>query len=207
MDNIIALLNDFRDFQKTGDSDDFEGFGDFLKSKYTNDKASFQTKEPTVNAAGTDAMVSYLLGGLIGYVEAWVKITYKDLPIGSLGDFGILKSVQVLQNPTKKDVVDRLVMERSTCIEAIKRLIKKGLIQEETDEEDHRMKRVKLTDYGQEIVATLDQKMTALSTLLVGILSEAEKQQIMPMLMKLNKFHNNLYRNKEGEEIKEIFGL
>ncbi|MEM6634121.1 MAG: MarR family winged helix-turn-helix transcriptional regulator, partial [Bacteroidota bacterium] len=190
----------------TGIPGDFHLFGEWLKQKYA-DSQEYLTEEEEINRIGVDVMTSYLIGGLTGYLETWLKLAYQDLPIVSLGDFGIIKAVEHHQNPTKKMIADSLIMERTTCMESIKRMVKEGLLTEETDSKDRRMKRVRLTPKGREMSMLLNKKMSALSTLLVGNLDELEKKSLIPILKKLNKFHEFLYREKSREEVKERYYL
>lgn len=206
MDEIIQLLEDYKAYREKGIPGDFGLFGEFLRQKYA-DAQEYLTDEEEVNEAGLDVMASYVLGGLTNYVEAWVKLTYQDLPLLSLGDFGIIKTVEFAKNPTKKMIADSVIMERSTCIESIKRLIDKGLLSEETDEKDRRMKRVRLTPYGEEIVQLLYERMRSLGKLLVGNLNEVEKKSLLPPLKKLLDFHEHLYRHKDRQKIKELYKL
>lgn len=206
MDSIIQLITDYKVFTEQLHSEDLLLFGEWLKQKYAP-PTNYTTDETEVNEAGLDVMASYLLGGLTSYVEAWVKLTYRDLPILSLGDFAIVKTVQYLQQPRKKDIMNQTIMERTTCMESIKRLIKIGVLKEYNDEKDKRVKRVLLTSMGEDMVAKLDQKMMNLSVLLMGDLSEIEKKSLLPLLQKLNNFHAELYQKKDSFDIKQQYGL
>lgn len=212
MEEIIALLRQFEAFRKVREEPDLSEFGRFLQKENSENHASadqseLRTDEKVVNDAGIDAMASYLLGGLSAYVEVWIKHTYQDLPIVSLGDFAIIKSVERLDHPSKKEIADRIIMESSTCIESIRRLVKKGLLQEVADEHDKRIKRVSLSEEGKLLSAELDRRMIALGSLLMGDLSSVEKKLMIPILKKLNVFHDQLYRNEEWDNINKRFGI
>lgn len=206
MDHIIQLLQDYQAYQETGLGEDLGLFGEWLRQKYI-DKENIQTDEEDVNEAGLDIMVSYMLGGMSAYMDYWVKQFYHDLPLVSMGDFGIIKSVEFRKNPTKKMIYEDQIMERTTCIESIKRLVKKGILNEETDPHDKRMKRVTLSEEGEKLNEMLNIKMMALGKLLVGNLNEVEKKSLMPALKKLNDFHAQLYRNSDVEKVKEMYGV
>lgn len=206
MDNIIQLINDYKVFTEQLHSEDPVLFGEWLKQKYAP-STHYLTNDSEVNEAGLDVMAAYLLGGLTSYVEAWVKLTYQDLPILSLGDFAIIKAVQYLLHPRKKDIMNQTIMERTTCMESIKRLIKVGILKEYNDEKDKRVKRVVLTSIGEELVIKIDKKMMNLSKLLVGNLSEIEKKSLLSLLQKLNNFHAELYQKRDTINIKQQYEL
>ena len=173
MDQIIRLLTDFKEFSETTRSDNFALFGEWLKQKY-GEEQHYLTDRDAVNEAGLDVMASYLLGGLTSYAEAWVKLTYEGLPLISLGDFAILKTIERLEHPSKSEVADQVTMERTTCIESIRRLVRNGILQEAGDPADRRLKRVSLTREGREILGVVDTKMVALGTLLMGNLNQMD---------------------------------
>lgn len=206
MEDAIRLLTDFKDFTQQTGSTSFILFGEWLRQKYA-DQTNYHADDPNVNEAGLDVIASYLIGGLTAYVEVWVKLTYEELPIHSLGDFGILKTVEYMGRPCKKDIANQAIMEHSTCIESIKRLIKAGLLQEETDQQDKRVKRVMLTNEGKLLSASLDKKMMGLGSLLIGNLSELEKKSMIPILKKLNEFHHTLYKERVEVDVKKLYGL
>jgi len=206
MKDIINLLRDYQEFKDKNNSEDFHVFGEWLRQKHAPTQ-DYTTNDEEVNEAGLDVMATYLLGNLTGYTEAWIKLAYQDLPLLSIGDFSILKTVEHYQNPSKKEVADEVVMERSTCIESIKRLIKEGLLAEAIDPNDRRIRRVHLTKGGKQLMPLLNQRMTNLGSLLVGNLSEVEKKSLLPTLNKLLRFHENLYRNMKKEAIKKNYKL
>lgn len=206
MDEAIRLLQEYQTFVGQRGQTGLDAFGEWLKQKHMP-ATQYQTDEPEVNEAGLDVMVAYLLGGLTSYTEAWVKLTFQELPLISIVDFAILKAVEYRVHPSKKEIAESVIAERTTCMESIKRLIKEGLLAEAADKEDKRLKRVKLTKAGLRMIEILNAKMRALGTLLIGDLTEAEKKSLLLMLKKLSHFHDTLYRKKSREEVKQQFSL
>lgn len=140
------------------------------------------------------------------YVDVWVKEAFRDLPLVSQGDFGILKTVEQLGNPTKKDIFEAVILERTTCNESIKRLTKKGLFRVTTDPEDRRMRRVTLTDEGAAVTRQATRKMMALTDLMVGPIPPHAKADTHQRLKQLTDYHAGLYA-AERSEIRERFEL
>lgn len=206
MDDIIKLLVKYKEFTEVKNSHDLAAFGRWLSSSSTELPLA-SSGEPEVDSHGLNAMVSYLMGGLIGYAEAWLKLSFQDLPVVSLLDFGILKTVEYRGYPSKTDIVDNVIAERTTTIESIKRMVTVGLLREKEDKADKRLRRVMLTEKGKKVTDVLNFKMIAFGNLLVGDLSVEEKNQLAHLLNKLNSFHSALYKGKERTEIKSDFAL
>jgi len=206
MDKAIELLQAFQRFRETVHSDDLGLFGEWLTQE-NGPKATYETDDAEVNREGANVMGAYLLGSLTAYIEVWVKMSFRDLPVRSLSDFGILKTIEAMGRPSKKEVADQVIMEHSTCIESIKRLIRHDLLNEVTDTNDKRLKRVFLSDNGKELLSELENRVRALGKLLMGNLAETEKNTLIPLLHKLQGFHDNLYRQRGETDIQSLFGI
>ncbi|MEL7002963.1 MAG: MarR family winged helix-turn-helix transcriptional regulator [Bacteroidota bacterium] len=201
MDQVIRLLEYWKEFIKRGLGQDFENFGKWLT------KETEREKEIPKDYESPNMTIGFLLGGLMGYSEVWTKMTFRNLPIQNFHDFGTLKFIEALKNPTKKEVAEDSLVEASTCFEAIKRLVKNGLLVEETDQSDKRVKRVRLTAEGLKVTDEATRQASLLSNLLVGDLSEEEKKTLIGILKKLDHFHEDLYRKTERDNIIEHYSL
>jgi DNA-binding MarR family transcriptional regulator len=96
-------------------------------------------------------------------------------------------------------------MEKTTGIEVIRRLIKRGLVVESADENDKRSVRVSITNSGRkEILKTLP-LMSKVSEIVVGNLSNEEINTLSYLLKKLDYFHNEIYLNKRDQSLSDIF--
>jgi DNA-binding MarR family transcriptional regulator len=204
MKTVINLLEKFQEYsEKTSQEPNLHDFGVWLQatqrdnSRYTFDKRGIPV----------DPMIGYYLGNLMGFSEAWSKLALESLPLKSLTDFGILKYVEQHKNPTKRMVAKHALAEETTIFEAIKRLIKIGLLSESANPDDKRSKLVSLTTKGQKVTNFATEKVFNLSRLLVGDLSEEEKQSLLSILEKLQKFHEHMYHQTERAKISEDYFL
>lgn len=181
-------------------------FGEWLKQRHSN-HLDLTTDNSEVNAAGTNSKVSYLILKIMAYAEIWGKVSFNDVPIQSFGDYAILKSVFELKNPSKKQISKLVLMEPTTCIESIKRLIKNGFLREEKDDGDKRIRRVFLSMQGHELLIKLNRKLQNISSLLMGNLTEPEKLSLIPIFKKLSAFHSGIYSSLSKAEVKTSYNL
>ncbi|MFY0672594.1 MAG: winged helix-turn-helix transcriptional regulator [Bacteroidia bacterium] len=206
VDNSVELLNDYKAFIKDNPKSDMLEFTKWLTQKHSQ-PIDYLTNNSEVNNSGTNFKVSYLLANVAAYLDMWSKLSFNDVAIGSLADYAILKNVNRLKNPSKKQISAMVVMEPTTCIESIKRLIKNGVLKEELDQDDKRQRRVSLTNQGQELLAILNEKMVNLNGLLFGNLVETEKMTLIPILKKLYEFHHSIHKSNTKQEIKKAFNI
>ena len=198
MEQVIKLLEYFKVYQDKGLGDDIGRFGLWLNKELGAEKV---VEVPPAYSVSENAAIGFLLGGLLGFGDVWTRLAFRDLPIQHFYDFGIIKFIEVMKAPTKKEVADKSLLEQSTCFEAIKRLTKHGILEEQVDTDDRRVNRVKLTAYGRKIASKATQQSFLLSDLLVGDLVEEEKSDLTRLLKKLDRFHEDLYRNTDKDKI------
>ena len=206
MDKIIALLQHWQSYQGQGFPEDLSRFGVWLHYATLPNEEDDRTPGEVLQS-DENSQIGYHLGELIGFTEHWTKLAFRDLPITGWTDFGILKAVEFGENPTKKEIAVQAIAEQSTIFEAIKRLQKNGLLDEIQDEEDKRVRRVKMTDKGKTIINNATRKAIHLSRLLVADLLPDEKSVLIKMLKKLNHFHREMYQEMPKENVIENYAL
>ena len=205
MDRIIDLLKAFQEFEQSAQSQDFGHFGQWLYRKHQ--KTVFTEGSAQVFSQQLNSRFGMFLGGVVGYADAWEKLTFRNLPINGFMDFGILNQVQAEPGITKKHIEARSPSEQSTVFEALKRIQRKGLIEDKTDEHDRRVKRVFLTEEGAKTIEKVEQQAAKLSNLLVGDMSDEEIGQMTAFLERLYQFHHELHISLTKEAIAERYGL
>lgn len=203
MEKAIELLENYQDFLQVKSAGTIQEFGAWLQ----RNPEEVELDQPELNKQNINIKFAYTLSKLSSFLDAWVKLSFRDIPLRSLGDFGILMSIRFMQNPRKTDVAEQVIMERSTCMESLKRLIGEGLVEQSKDTADRRVWRVQLTKSGFAMCKTLDEKMKSLGDLVAGEISDEEKLYAIAPLAKLVDFHQNLYSGLEGEKIITDFRL
>ena len=202
MQDIIRLLTYWDAYCQSNQTADFKRFGHWLDRQLDTEK-----HQPKEYGASPEALMGFLFGSLISYSEVWTRLAFRNLPLTGFTDFGILKFIEENDQPTKKTIANHSVAEDSTIFESIKRLIKQGLILEATDPNDKRVRRVRLSDTGKEIVKSATQSVLNLSQLLAGDLTSEEKTLMIGILRKLNRFHHDLYQHTSKEQIASAYQL
>jgi len=209
--NIIALLHQWQKFssEKGGD---FHAFGKWLTEQTSTENTEAGEKETAAEFKNRylhdkipleDQVVLYW-GRLQRYTHLWSKKALKDLPINSMEEFGLLKSVQLLGKARKSDLVRFTLTEATTCFEMIKRLVKAGYLHEEIDPEDRRSRLVRLTAKGEALSKESEKQVRLLSRLLIGDLSTQQKLELLGVLKDLDSFHGKLYERDAHESLENM---
>jgi DNA-binding MarR family transcriptional regulator len=188
---------------------DFIGFlnshieGDSQKrDAISGGKDDFLTDDSTENKIATD--VSILVSLLFRYAKNYIKKALKDSRINSADEFSFLITLLTYDSLSKQELINLQVMEKTSGIEIINRLIKKGFITQLDDEIDKRSKRIKMTAFGrQEVIAILPQ-MKIVSKIVLGRLTKDEHHVLVYLLRKLDHFHNDIFMNEKHLDLDDI---
>jgi len=201
IEKILELLVYWKEYSKEGKTDIYEFAHWLLKNdvNYTpkeSEDHQYPSQQYISSTYTVDDQLTLFWARLVRYTHLWSKKALHDLPISSVEEYGLLKSVQFLRNAKKSDLISYSLLETTTCFEMIKRLIKSAYLQESVDPNDRRSRLVQLTKKGEEIIAEADQNMRQLSVLLMGDLNKPQKEELLKYLSQLNLFHEKLYHDK-----------
>lgn len=104
----------------------------------------------------------------------------------------------------KPELIRYNLLEFSPGMEVIRRLIRKGLIEDYDDPEDGRSKKVRITGRGSAVFRESLAEMTKASRIIGGGLSSKEKGRFVHRARKLLRFHQPFRENGQGNRLDEI---
>lgn len=151
-----------------------------------------------------DIDIARAVGTLNIHAKHYIKTALKGTPLISLHDFTFLASLMEHGDLKKTELISRNYSELSPGIEVIRRLIRKGVIEDFNDTEDRRSKRVRPTILGRQVFVEVVQKMAQVSQIVTGNLSDEEKEFLLPILHRLVTHHAPIWREDYGENLDAI---
>lgn len=174
----------------------------YKRDALSGGKDDFLEDNSTDNKIATD--VSILVSLIFRYAKNYIKKALKDSRINSADEFSFMITLLTYDSLSKQELINLQVMEKTSGIEIINRLIKKGFIVQFDDDVDKRSKRIKMTPTGrQEVIAILPQ-MKLVSKIVLGRLTKEEQHMLVYLLKKLDHFHNDIFMNEKNLELNDI---
>jgi DNA-binding MarR family transcriptional regulator len=152
-----------------------------------------------------DIIISNQLRYLFKYSNLYTKKALEGTNLKTINDIAFLGTLLVEKNLSKSELINKHVTEITSGTEVIKRLNKFGLLQDYKNEKDGRSKKVQLTEEGRELIIEILHEVDKVSQILTAGLSDNEKEQLLTTLVKLRKFHDNLYQKFKKNSIEDIF--
>jgi len=211
---LKSLVDHFFDFDK-----EFQGDGEYTMADFVGYLNTRHDTQPSSirNIAGAEETwlkddddantdISTLLVFMYRYAVVYFKKALKEGNINTLDEFSFLIVLMTYPSLSKTELVQKLIMEKTSGVEVIKRLLKNGLIAEFDNPNDKRSVLVAITEKGKEELASLLPKMGLVGSVIVGNLSPGEVSSLSFLLRKLDYYHNDIFlhhRNLSLEELSE----
>jgi DNA-binding MarR family transcriptional regulator len=160
-----------------------------LKTAFDSDLQDYfdkNTSEYGYSDANSEA--AYLIWRLSKFIKRYTKPLFLDLGINNQDEFAILAHVDYLQESSKKKLVEDNLIDMSSGIDMIGRLIKKGWLIERSNPVDKREKLINLTPMGAKLLQDVYIGFATIPDILVDMTDE-QKIFFVERLKKLDDFH------------------
>lgn len=186
---LVKLVNLWDKYSEDDPGLDIEGFC----LKYLAGKGASAARQIQPGFT-VDGRLINLVNRLNRFAGMYSKKALVHSELNNLEDWGYLISLNFMGSPKKSELIAELLSEFPSGIEVIKRLVNGGLAEEFDDPTDKRSKRIRITQKGQRVLFETMHYMKDIATLAFGPLTEAEKQLLMLLLQKLDRFHLDKYK-------------
>lgn len=194
---INMTINDFISFlnlkfqPQSTKRDEISGGKDEWRNEFSN-----------LNSNSSD--ISILVAVMYRYAKGYVKKALKGSLMKTADEFSFLITLMTYESMTKIELINSQIMEKTSGNEIINRLIKLGLVTQETDVEDKRSIRIRISPLGRAELFKILPKMQMVSEIVVGNLNENERYTLSFILRKLDRFHNEIFHNKRKSDLEEL---
>lgn len=139
------------------------------------------------------------------YAVMYFKKALKESNINTLDEFSFLIVLMTYPFLTKTELINKLIMEKTSGVEVIKRLLKQELIYEFDNPNDKRSIMVAITPKGKTELSELLPKMGLVGSMVVGNLKSTEISSLSFLLHKLDYYHNEIFINYKSLSLEDLF--
>ncbi len=139
--------------------------------------------------------------------EFYIRKYLIDLPLNSRLEYLFLFTVDNLEKAKKTDLINIHLVEYTTGMDTIRRLIRNKLLNELPDEQDKRAKLLVLTNEGYEILRMANKRMEEARNMFLACISPNKWKKTLSVLNEIEEFHSNIYLNHYDKPFPEITNL
>ncbi len=200
---IQKLVNLVGEFRKNHTEEQFS-IASFLAWTQGELEETASNTDLKITRFSLETELAAYIGRLGRYSNTYIKTALEGLPFSTDMEFAFTAILDGAGQVGKTDLIRLMAYDRSSGMGVIRRLLKKGIIEEFPNPQDKRGKLLRLTDLGRQSVQMAYRHAPKAAHLVSKNLSYKEKLQLLLLLKKLDDFHYPLYlAEKKGKELFE----
>lgn len=209
---LLQLVEHLFDFDKHYQAEEEYTMADFVSylnashaSQFSNHRDLAGGEEDWVRENQDDnTEIATMLVFIYRYAVIYFKKAIKEGNIRTLDEFSFLIVLMTYRSLSKTELINKLIMEKTSGVEVIKRLLKQQMIEEFDNPNDKRSILVAITAKGKKEVADLLPRMGLVGKVVVGNLNQAEINSLSFLLRKLDYHHNDIFLNYKNLSLEEL---
>jgi DNA-binding MarR family transcriptional regulator len=148
-----------------------------------------------------------LISRLARLHEFYIRKFLSNLPINTRLEFVFLYTIDLMGDAKKTEVINVHLVEFTTGMDIIKRLLNQRLIKESLNESDKRSKLIHTTEKGKAVLSRSMLQMNAEKEMFLACINANKWKKTMSTLEELNSFHNNIYLKHNSKNDAELINL
>ena len=137
----------------------------------------------------------------------YMRIALKETSMPSIESLMVCAALNSLGESRKIDIINYSMLEVSTGMEIINRLIRKGFIHQRTDQGDKRSRLLTLSEQGKKVLFLSFKKAALVREILLSDVTEDDKKLVAHILNPIQKKHTKLSVENKGKTIEDIYDL
>ena len=213
-DIIQQLISLWQEFEWKNEAPDLAGFGFWLSQEKANlsspestdDMLESETGQSSSEATNQQRYME-LISRVTRLQDFYTKKLFEGLPLNNLLEFNFLFSLNKNNSFKKKELIDNNLVEYTTGIDIIKRLIRLQLVNEFPDQIDKRSKRLKITSEGKRVLIDALLVVNKIGNLLFGNHHKDYLNHCLQKLTDIEVYHRHIFVRENtatGYEILKI---
>lgn len=209
LDYLDEFENQHKDSEKKFSTADFIGYlnavhvPDTLSDdKIRGGEESWQVIQYTENRTATN--VSILVSLLYRYAKMYSRKAMKESGLKSVDEFALLITLMTHDTISKQELIKEQVLEKTSGIEIVNRLIRQGFVDQFDGDKDRRSKLLRITPQGRNEILQILPRMNQVSKIVVGNLTQTEQNLLTFLMRKLDHFHNDIFMNDKDAGLEDI---
>lgn len=128
---------------------------------------------------------------LYKFSKMYSKPIMMGVGLNSFDEFTILTTLLEKKEATKKLLIEENLIELTTGMDMLKRMLKQDLLKERINPQDKREKLVSMSENGQRVLFSILKGFQSMEDVL-GDLNKEEREQTIQYLERLDKYHSSL---------------
>ncbi|MBN2213699.1 MAG: MarR family transcriptional regulator [Bacteroidales bacterium] len=216
---LKQLIDLWEEYEQDGQQSDLLGFAEWmifkikeepaLNKKITGKKPVIEQTEHYTYLKNLDDQTQFIeyISRIARYQEFYTRKFFSDIPINNRLEYLFLHTVNLMEKAKKTDLINIHLVEYTTGMDIIRRLINNDLLEETEHKTDKRAKLLTLTKKGEKILQLANKKMTDERNMFLTCINANKWKKALPVLEEISDFHNKIYLNHNDKPYAELLNL
>lgn len=139
--------------------------------------------------------------------DFYIKKFFNDLPINNRLEYLFLYTVSRKKEAKKTELINTHLVDYTTGMDTIKRLVTNGLLDEKPDETDKRAKLLIITNKGREVLEHSGKKLADEIHMFLACISMNKWKKTLTVFEEINEFHSEVYQTHNDKTPAELVNL
>ena len=139
--------------------------------------------------------------------DFYIKKFFSDLPINNRLEYLFLYTVSKKREAKKTELINTHLVDYTTGMDTIKRLINNGLLEEMPDETDKRAKLLAITKEGKKVLELSGKKISDEIHMFLACISMNKWKKTLSVFEEINEFHSGIYQTHNDKTPAELMNL
>lgn len=139
--------------------------------------------------------------------DFYIKKFFIDLPINNRLEYLFLHTVYEKKGAKKTELINTHLVDYTTGMDIIKRLVNNQLLEEMPDESDKRVKLLIITKEGEQILAIAKNKIDDEIHMFLACISMNKWKKTLSVFEEINEFHSGIYQVHNDKTPAELLNL
>jgi len=139
--------------------------------------------------------------------DFYIKKFFSDLPINNRLEYFFLFTVRKRGEAKKTELINTHLVDYTTGMDTIKRLVNNGLLDEMPDEKDKRAKLLVVTNEGKQVLELAGKKMSDEIHMFLACISMNKWKKTLSVFEEINEFHSGIYQSHNDKTPAELLNL
>jgi len=139
--------------------------------------------------------------------DFYIKKFFCDLPINNRLEYLFLYTVSKKREAKKTELINIHLIDYTTGMDTIKRLVNNGLLKEMPDETDKRAKLLAITREGEQVLELSGKKISDEIHMFLACISMNKWKKTLSVFEEINEFHSGIYQTHNDKTPAELMNL
>ncbi len=218
--SLKRLIDLWEDYEEATEQQELTGFAEWLTNKLKQapelnkapDRRTIIKEEPK-NLLSVlkklDEPLRFLeyVSRISRLHDFYIKKFFSELPINNRLEYLFLYTVNEKKGARKTELINIHLVDYTTGMDTIKRLINNGLLEETPDETDKRAKLLMITNEGIKVLGLAARKVSDEIHMFLACISTNKWKKTLPLFEDINHFHSSIYQSHSNKNSAELLNL